>query len=230
MIIYPTRDKIAKYVKRSVLYEYLGIKELDKVPKNIIRDIDNSEGIFIKLVSPYVVYNEFKKFEFSEEGVSISDHFIKSFVLSWIAQNAVSVYIFIATIGDLLEKEVASLYSRGSFFMAQVADAYGSVYVEALLEFLIEYIEIEEGKKGLLVSAPYSPGYCDIDLSYQKVILDLLGSENSIVSINEAYQMYPGKSVSGILFKMPEGKAKVFKNYFVCCEQCSNFLCKQRKK
>jgi hypothetical protein len=230
MVESPSREDIIPYCNKQELYNYLQIKDLKKVPDEILVRIDQYNNEIFQLVNPVVVYNEFNNFVIYDKGIGINNVIIYSRVLSRILQRAKSVYLFILTIGGNLEKRVEDYINSNSLFAAQVADALGSIYVEALADFFMKDIEFRIERDGFMLSARYSPGYCDISISEQKKLFDLLKSENKYVILNDSLQMIPEKSISGIFFKMPRDEAIGYKKYFLFCSECEMKYCKHYKK
>ncbi|MCX7959044.1 MAG: hypothetical protein N3B13_08350 [Deltaproteobacteria bacterium] len=231
MIYLPASKDVERYIKKENLYKYLQIPDNQNISPEISDKIENSGLLFSELIEPYVVFREFTDFECRHNAVILADTCnIKSVVLSGLATKANSVFVCIVTIGELLEKKVASLISEGAYFMAQIADAFGSVLVEATLDMFIATTEGIISEDGYLLSALYSPGYCDIDISEQEKIFGILHCDNSRVQLNESFEMYPEKSISGLLFKMKKDDAIKYKKYFVHCSECNNRLCKYFKK
>lgn len=230
MVESPSREDIIPYYNKQELYNYLQIKDLKKVPDEILVRIGQYNSEIFQLINPVVVYNEFSNFEIYDQGIGINDVIIYSRVLSRILQRAESVYLFILTIGSNLEARVKDYISSNSLFAAQVADALGSIYVEALADFFMKDIESRILRDGFMLSARYSPGYCDINISEQKKLFDLLKSENKFVVLNESLQMIPEKSISGIFFKMPKDEAIKYKKYFLFCSECEMKYCKYFRK
>lgn len=231
MVICPPAEEVIKNIDINALYKYLNIQNISMIPIDIIKQIDTAINLLGEQINPYIVFKEFDKFITSNKSITLDNKFIlRSFVLSKIAPNAKSVIVFIATNGDLIEKKALSYFSEGSYFMSQVTDAYGSVLVEATVNVFLKKFETNISKDGYLLSAVFSPGYCDIDLPQQKEIFRIIGAENTNITINEYGQMYPEKSISGICFKMKADIAKNYKKYFLFCDKCDNKLCKYNKR
>lgn len=230
MDITPSKEEIKEKVKIEDLFRYLNISDPDRVPEEIIKNIKESIKLFLDMVRPYVVFRGFNAFKVADEGIVIEDVFIKSAVLSKIASESRSIYICIVSNGDLIEKNVSMYYESNSFFMAQIADAYGSVLVEATLKAFLDKYERALRKEGIGLSAFYSPGYCDIEVEELKNIFGLLSRENTLVTLTRSGMMYPEKSIAGIFFGIEGEKADRFKKYYIFCDECNNRLCKYYKK
>ncbi|MGC8926577.1 MAG: vitamin B12 dependent-methionine synthase activation domain-containing protein [Myxococcota bacterium] len=230
MIESPLIEDIAPFFDENELYKYLQIKRVEKIPQDILQRIEGYKKEAIGLLEPIAVIKEFTDFELVDGGIKIDDYVINSNILSKISQKAKSVYIFILTIGNKLESRVKEYFDSGSLFAAYVVDALGSVYVEAVAEFIMKKIEINISRDGFLLTARYSPGYCDINILNQRNLFNLLKTENTIVSLNESSQMSPEKSISGIFFKMPEDIAAEYKKYFLFCSECTTKECRYFKR
>ncbi len=230
MIISVNKEEVIRQFDFKDLYRYLQVEDRSRLPNDLSSQIDNSRDIFAEDIEPYAIYREFEEFEKESEGIIVEGVKILSNVLAKISLDAKSIFVFIVTNGDKIERRSTEYYNKGFYFMSQLSDACGSVFVEALLRSLLNRLEIENKDNGYLLSAPYSPGYCDINISQQKSIFELLKQENNRVILNSALQMQPEKSISGVFFKMPREIAKRYKQYYIFCKDCNNRLCKYYKK
>jgi cobalamin-dependent methionine synthase I len=80
-----------------------------------------------------------------------------------------------------------------------VFDAYASEYVDGVLDVIIARKNEALRRTGQkLTKHRFSPGYGDLDISYQKVFYDLLDMQTLDVTINENYLLSPEKSVIAI--------------------------------
>ena len=105
--------------------------------------------------------------------------------------------VFAATAGGGIDRLIMK-YSSLSPARALMYEAIGNERAEAACDALCEEIEREPGLQGKL-TARFSPGYGDLDLATQKVILPALNAERLIgVTLGEALIMSPSKSVTAV--------------------------------
>lgn len=109
------------------------------------------------------------------------------------------VAMAICTIGPILPSEVNFLFEKNNPYNGSILDSIGSVAAEELAE-LVNNLIIEKLK--LLddqVSTRYSPGYCTVPMTDQKIIFTRLDGNSIGVQLTEGYLMSPIKTVSFFL-------------------------------
>jgi len=124
---------------------------------------------------------------------------LTSEVLSWALYPCEQAVIFVASIGPALEQRVAQLTSEGYSSKAYILDAIGSEATEKTVCYLQDQVrevaKFDDGETTLR----YSPGYCDWDISQQKVLFKAMDSTPTQVNLSDECVMTPQKSVSGII-------------------------------
>ena len=120
---------------------------------------------------------------------------LTSEVLSWALYPCEQAVIFVASIGPALEQRVAQLTSEGYSSKAYILDAIGSEATEKTVCYLQDQVrevaKFDDGETTLR----YSPGYCDWDISQQKVLFKAMDSIPMQVSLSDECVMTPRKSV-----------------------------------
>ena len=124
---------------------------------------------------------------------------IKSDVVARLMETCQKVAVFALTIGDFLEETVNQLAEDGLVLQATVLDAIGSVAVESVAEFVHNRIRDVAHNKGLCVSRRFSPGYCDWDVSQQKMVFQAMKGDSAGIRLTKSCLMVPQKSISGII-------------------------------
>lgn len=104
--------------------------------------------------------------------------------------------VFAATVGMGIDRLVTK-YAQISPSRALILQALGAERVEALCDKICELFPIEFGRP---VTARFSPGYGDLELSVQKSIFAVLGCEKRIgLTLNDNLMMLPTKSVTAFV-------------------------------
>jgi len=230
MLLLYNRAEIENYLKYEDLYRYLKLPGNDSIPQELALEIEKEVIDTYRLLETEVFYREFPSFNIIDDGILISNVLINSYVLSKIASESISVYVFILTIGKKIDMEIDEATKNGRYFKAQVLDACGSVFVEAAADLFMNNIERQLSVSDYALSARYSPGYCDTSIEQQRGIFTLLSEENKSVTLTDSYQMIPQKSISGVFFKIHKRDAERFKRYYSFCRECKNRLCKYYDK
>lgn len=110
--------------------------------------------------------------------------------------GATKIALVAATLGIRTENYMKTL--AGDMLKSVIADAAMTAMLESFLDDLEE--EIKEEHNGNTVSARFSAGYGDFDISSQKDIIGLLNAEKLLgVYIKESFMLYPNKSVTAVI-------------------------------
>jgi hypothetical protein len=123
----------------------------------------------------------------------------KSGVVAQLAKQCGKVALFIVTIGSRLEDMVRHLSEGGLMLQASVLDTIGSGVTETVADFVQGKIGEIARADGLYISRRFSPGYCDWDVSQQKMVFRAMNGNHAGVRLTEGYLMLPQKSISGIV-------------------------------
>jgi hypothetical protein len=123
----------------------------------------------------------------------------RSNVIARLLEPCKKVAIFALTIGNHLEEMVAHLAENGLVLQATVLDAIGSGAAERLAIFVEDKIRIMASTEGLVISRRFSPGYCDWEVSQQRMVFRALNGNSAGIRLTEACLMLPRKSISGII-------------------------------
>ncbi|MDD6881380.1 MAG: vitamin B12 dependent-methionine synthase activation domain-containing protein [Firmicutes bacterium] len=150
---------------------------------------------------------------------------IESDNLSNNLKDCQSVIIFAATIGIEIDRLIAR-YGRLSPVKALAFQAIGAERIESLCNEFNREMTLEQSGLGFYTRARFSPGYGDLELSYQKDIFRVLDCSRKIgLSLNDSLLMSPSKSVTAII-----GVSNIEKN---CtkkgCSSCEKRDCSFRR-
>lgn len=126
--------------------------------------------------------------------------------------------VFAATVGVGIDRLIAK-YSVLSPAKALMFDAMGTERIEALCDLFCRDIAEEYQ---MFAKPRFSPGYGDLDLSFQKEIFSVLNCRKHIgLSISDSLMMSPSKSVTAILGLCETACNKPSRK----CETCGNTAC-----
>jgi hypothetical protein len=113
--------------------------------------------------------------------------------------RAEGVLVFLCTAGPGIEERSRRLMAEGDPFTGFIADAVGSLVVDAAMDRVHDCVEALAGARGLRVTNRYSPGYCGWHVSQQQQLFRLLPAGFCGVSLSESSLMKPIKTVSGVI-------------------------------
>lgn len=132
--------------------------------------------------------------------VIIEDSIVfESAVIARLLERCEKVAVFTLTIGSHLEELVSYLAENGLVLQATVLDAIGSGAAEKLADSVQERIGILAKVEGMVISRRFSPGYCDWEVSQQKMVFKAMKDDTAGIRLTETCLMIPQKSVSGII-------------------------------
>ncbi|MFC2016341.1 vitamin B12 dependent-methionine synthase activation domain-containing protein [Chloroflexota bacterium] len=123
----------------------------------------------------------------------------ESRVIAQLLERCEKVALFTLTIGNHLEEMVDHLAESGLVIQATVLDAIGSVTAEKVAGFVQDRIKDISSAHGLTISRRFSPGYCDWDISQQKIIFRSMKGNSAGIRLTKGCLMLPRKSISGII-------------------------------
>ena len=150
----------------------------------------------------------------------------KSQVIAQLLEQCYQVAVFLVTIGKYLEETVYRLTKDGLMLQATVLDAIGSDAVERVANFVQCGIEEAAGVQGLVTSRRFSPGYCDWDISQQRMVFWALNGDTVGIRLTGECLMMPQKSISGIIGIGPSSGN--VENYNPC-KTCKKYDCPSRR-
>lgn len=132
---------------------------------------------------------------------------------------------FIMTAGKGIELQAQKYLSGSDPLLGYIYDVIGSMTVETSVEKMLKEIEETITQDGLMISNPYSPGYCGWPVSDQQKFFALFNDNTCGITLSDTCLMNPIKSISGII-----GVGKNIKKQPYSCEICDLKNCLYRDK
>lgn len=187
-------------IDKDEVCRYLGYRRDHGPHSSISSLIDEEMDEAYELIQPSCFYQLMDIGRVRQPWVILEDGLtITSDVLSRVLARCHQVAIFVVSIGWDLEERVAQLMKEGQVLMATVLDAIGSEAAEKTTCYLQDKVREVATSNGFEVTLRYSPGYCDWDITQQRVLFEAMDSAPLGVSLSEDCLMMPRKSVSGII-------------------------------
>lgn len=176
------RKEVLRYLKASKT-----TIETEALIDECLRDV-------YKVVSPKAVYLETTVELLENDIVKLGFMEIKSHSLSINLKKCKKAYIFAATLGIELDRMIEK-YSRFIQSKATVCHAIGSALIEAFCDYINEEL-VAKSKS----TRRFSPGYGDLSLEIQPMVLNALDAERKIgIILGESLLMQPSKTVTAII-------------------------------
>lgn len=123
----------------------------------------------------------------------------ESGVIARLLEQCNKVAVFVLTIGKYLEDMANQLAQDGLVLQSAVLDAIGSDAAERLADSVESHISEVAHNQGLTISRRFSPGYCDWDVTQQKLVFKTMKGDYAGVHLTDSCLMLPRKSISGII-------------------------------
>jgi len=187
----------SKEITRNEALRYLGYKKasMHKVDPKTLNILEEALIDLESLNSFKYTYRAFD-IGIKDNAVTISnsDVAFKSASLSKFLADFRHVVFFAATLGAAIDRLIASL-SLSSMEKALIYDAYASAYIEQKCDEAQKLI-FESELCGYENLSRFSPGYGDLSLEYNDVIIDLVNAQKLIgVTSTQTYLLVPKKSI-----------------------------------
>ena len=149
----------------------------------------------------------------------------RSNIIAQLLEQCQKVAVFVLTVGGRLGEVVRQLSEDGLMVQAAVLDAIGSDAAETLAHVVQDIVAKEAEAEGLGISLRFSPGYCDWNISQQKMVFWAVNGNSMGIRLTEEYLMIPRKSISGIIGIGPCDDVASYNP----CETCKKLDCMGRR-
>ena len=188
------REFSAPRVSRDEITGYLGTR----VTEGLSERIDKCLEIAMPMLSYRVCFSEYP--------ITVTDDKVDFGFTKAVSRNLAkrlsgcsSAIIFVATVGIGIDR-LMSRYSVTSPADALIISAIGNERIEALCDAFCDETAKIEAERGRCVCQRFSPGYGDLDLSFEREIFNVMPISASIgVTLSDSLLMTPVKSVSAII-------------------------------
>ena len=148
----------------------------------------------------------------------------QSEVVARLLEQCDEVAVFLVTIGNHLEETVRRLTEDRLMLQATVLDAIGSAAVEKVADLVQGRIGQMASIQGLSISRRFSPGYCDWDISQQRMVFRAMNGDCAGIHLTKECLMLPCKSISGII-----GIGRGDIGNYNPCKTCNRHDCRGRR-
>jgi len=166
-------------------------KELNKILEDSLRLA--SDKLTYRVSYCYI------KLDFDEAGYPVLPFAQHSEDLKKNLQGCSAVILFAATIGAGIDMLIRR-YERTSPAKGLIFQGMGAERVEALCDRFNGEVRAVAEAEGLRLHPRYSPGYGDLSIEVQPMLLRLVDAQKRLgITLNESYLMSPSKSVTAII-------------------------------
>ena len=179
--------------KKNVL-RYMGMWA-GEPSKELISKIEKAEKKLLPELSGRIAYIEAPVKRVSDTETELEGIVFKSKALARHLEGCDSAVLMAATVGAGADK-LRTRAAADSTVSELIFDALGTEAIESLCDSFCEIYAEKTGE----VTPRFSPGYGDLDLSYQKDLVNVLDTNRRIgLSLTDSLLMTPTKSVTAIM-------------------------------
>ena len=215
-------------VDKNEVCHYLGYREDKRPTPSISSLIDEEMEEAYGLIQTSCFYQFMDIRQVSRPRVILEDGLtMTSKVLSQVLSHCHQVAIFVVNIGQGLEAKVAQLMNEEQMLKPTILDAVGSEAADKAACYIEDKVRELANSNGAEITLRYSPGYCDWDITQQRVLFQAMDSAPLEVSLTEECLMVPRKSVSGVIGLGRFEERRLF-SYSPCC-YCTKKDCPSRR-
>lgn len=216
---------------RKEILRYLGFRENQTIlTEEISQLVDGCMEEARELLYPAAVYKTFSIGDLQSDKVLIpeAEIAIVSKDIVCLLKNCHLVTFMAVTVGKEVDRIIERLFLKGEYAKASIFDAIGSDSVEQAANDLNKMLGEEAGHKGYTLTERFSPGYGDLDLSYQPAWLKILEANRISLTVSRSNMLIPRKSITALM-GWTKGPNRLLQDDIEHkCEVCNLEECKYR--
>lgn len=189
------------------VFRYMGYALKDrKNPDEIVGGLaDEVVAQFQNLIFPQAVYVCYPMKICGDTiffGENKTEHEVKSKQLSKFLEECCSIFLFAATLGPKVDREIQKS-QRLEPSRAVVMQAAGAMFIEEYCDLLCRKFKEMAAEEKCVTRPRYSPGFGDIPLEYQKNVFEILDCRKIGLTLMDSLIMAPEKSVTAFVGVKP---------------------------
>ena len=212
-------DRMDRYLRR-----YLGPRTSGELQKELKRQYHRC----LELIEPKGIYEVYEIDRVVDSRVFFkNEEGFQGVNVARILKGSKISCIYVATIGDAVEKALANMKCDGQGMLSVLyLDAISTVALEEVRVQLCERIRLEEAeKRGWKMTCSFAPGQSGWSLEEQKGLFSMVDAKRIGVTLTDSCLMLPFKSLSGMVGIGPEDQIDKTKS---ACELCQRLDCPSR--
>ena len=205
-------------IPRREILRYLGIRDRSFHSEDPL--IDKCADTLFNTCHPMSVSRTFPLF-WKDGFPVVEGTVLESRNLSRNLKGCEEVILMACTLGLEADRLIHRAEIR-SMAEASILQACGAAMIEAYCDEINQSLIDDARKRGMYARPRYSPGYGDLDLSYQTLVFRLLDPLKNIrVSLNDQFLMVPTKSVTAFIGLSSHEEPCILQGCEVCDRQTS---------
>lgn len=210
-------------IDEAEVRRYAGLKHADDFPDSYV----NEACIEVQLTA--VPQGTYKMYPYDAETGTIGSNpplKVEGSAIRKHLEKSERVYVMAVTLGEDVEIRSAELFKEGNYTLGLLLDSAATTAVEQVADQVNELIKKEAAKAGYTTTWRFSPGYGNWDLTVQKELAQIIGTQAIGLSVTDAFLLFPRKSVTAIIGCMPKGESIQTKRG---CSSCGQVNCMSRR-
>lgn len=226
-------DKNSILINKDEVLRYLGYKN-QVIDDNLIDLVDECIKLTLTTINPRYIYIK-HTLDLNNDTLRIegSRCVLEGRDIEALLKNSSECILSVATLGVEIEKLI-KIFAYKDMTKSLILDACATTAIEAVCDLIEINIksELKDSKEN--ITYRYSPGYGDLPIEANKLILDILDAQKNIgLTITNHNLLIPRKSVVAIMGVIDNNKSQSAK---VCnienkCINCPNYNnCSYRKE
>ena len=175
--------------------------------------LDEAQALF----APAAIYTTLPVSDFQHQRVTLDGGAVfEGALVARALAGATEIALAVCTVGSAVDERVAALFSAGDPVRALALDGAGIAAVGGVARMAAGRICDEASTRGLRAGMLAEPGQEGWPIQQQRVLFDLLSTDEIGVHLTASCLMLPRKSISFVVGLGPEMQADA-----VACEFCS---------
>ncbi|QUI21982.1 DUF4445 domain-containing protein [Vallitalea pronyensis] len=145
----------------------------------------------------------------------------------YIDSSCEKVIFCIVSLGCYLDEKVKEYFADNDFLKGMMLNTIGDQMLFDNSSSLYNRLKKEYTRQGIHLTSRVEPGTCEIDIKFQKHILDVINEEeNTDIDLTSGYMFSPGKTLSFYYGASANIEPSLIDHD---CRKCSNTTCAFRK-
>jgi len=195
-----TLENISIEIVARKILSRMGYRAKAQIPSQDKILVESLIPEMLAQIDSKIAIADFKAIQLDTNSLKLeSDISVESTNLVHVMQDAKFVSIYAATIGDNVEEMSTMLSKSGKIKDAHVWDAFGSEAAEAVAKRVSIVVNQRAKRKNMVTTKRFSPGYGDLALKYNRIIIDILKTSQIGISVTDAGLLVPRKSTTGFI-------------------------------
>jgi Vitamin B12 dependent methionine synthase, activation domain len=219
-----TLPKLEITLQSADILRSLGYPPQVAPPSDVVQTTEELMLEAKSYLQPSGTYSLYAPTNWTDHSVDIGGCTIRGNVGEF-SRGANRIAVFIVTVGSGITRQIGIRREDGDAFAGQVLDAIGSWAAEYTAQALITHVAEHLGPDESFTQR-FSPGFCGMELSQQRVLFRLAPAAAIGVTLLPSLFMHPMKSVSGFIGLGPRAAVG---DHVSTCEPCPLVDCFMRR-